>query len=323
MTLRRSWVGVGLFCLAATSVPGGSSPQAQAYPTGPVKFITQLAAGGGTDPAMRIVIDHLGRMWGRQTVLINQPGAGGALAARAAHSAAPDGHTLFMAVASTFTSLPVTQGNLPFNVDDFVPIGFVGEVPIAIAVTPKLPVKSLAELVTRSKDKPGSLNVGFGFPGGVTHLAAELFRKRSGAHLTTIAYPGSAQFMSDAISGRIQVIVDGLAGPLSGGQLKLLGIASRERVASHPDVPTVAETVPGFAATGWFVLVAPPGTPLAIVEKVSTDLQAALDDPGVRRKLSALDVSTRPMSPQGLRDFIRSEQQLWRPVIDQLGLASK
>jgi len=296
---------------------------AQTYPAAPVRFVTQLAAGTGTDPAMRIVVDQLGKMWGQQTVLVNQPGAGGTLAARSIAAASPDGHTLYMAVASTFTSLPVTQRNLPFNVDDFVPIGFVGEVPIAIAVTPTLPVNSLSELIAFSRKNPGKLNVGFGIIGGVTHLAAELFRKRSGADLTAVAYPGSAQAMSDVVSGRIQVFIDGLAGPIAGGQLKLLAIAAPERVTTHPDIPTVAETVPGFVATGWFVLVAPPRTPAGIVAKASDDLRIALSNAEVRQRLNALNVTTRVMSAQGLREFIRGEQKLWRPVIDQLGLATQ
>ena len=136
-------------------------------------------------------------------MLVNQPGAGGALAARAAAAAVPDGHTLYMAVASTFTSLPLTQRNLAINVDELVPIGFVGEVPIAIGVSPSLPVNSLPELVALSKRHPGKFNVGFGIPGGVTHLTAELLRQRSGADLTTVPYPGSAQATADAVSGRI------------------------------------------------------------------------------------------------------------------------
>jgi Tripartite tricarboxylate transporter family receptor len=125
MTAHRDWLQLGLLCLLATTASAGLPAQAETYPAAPVKFITQLSAGSGTDPAMRIVIDQLGRMWGQQTVLINQPGAGGAIAARAAATAAPDGHTLYMAVASTFTVLPEVQTNLPFNVNDFVPIGFV------------------------------------------------------------------------------------------------------------------------------------------------------------------------------------------------------
>src|SRR5437879_5308541 len=147
MTAHREWLRVGLLCLLATTAYAGSPAQAQTYPAGPVKFITQMGAGSGTDPAMRIVIDQLGKMWGQQTVLINQPGAGGALAARAAHSAAPDGHTLYMAIASTFTVLPQIQSNLPFDVSEYVPIGFVGEVPMAIAVTPAPPVNSLPALI--------------------------------------------------------------------------------------------------------------------------------------------------------------------------------
>jgi tripartite-type tricarboxylate transporter receptor subunit TctC len=170
MRAHREWFRLGLICLLATPVSIASSALAQTYPAGPVKFITQLAAGSGTDPAMRIVTDRLGKIWGQQTVLVNQPGAGGAIAARTAATAAPDGHTLFMAIASTFTILPVTQPNLAFNVNDFVPIGFVGEVPIAIAVSPTLPVNSLPELIAHSKGQPGGLDVAVGLRGGITHL---------------------------------------------------------------------------------------------------------------------------------------------------------
>ena len=323
MTAHSRWFRIGLLFLVATGEPEGSPAFAQSYPAAPVKFITPMAAGAGTDPAMRVVVDQLGKVWGQQTVLVNQPGAGGALAARAVATAAPDGHTLYMAVASTFTSLPLTQRNLAINVDEFVPIGFVGEVPIAIAVTPSLPVNSLSDLVALSKKHPGKFNVGFGIAGGVTHLTAELLRQRSGADLTTVPYPGAAQAMGDAVSGRIQVFVDGLAGPITGGQLKLLAIAAPQRVSTHPDIATVAETIPGFVATGWFVLVAPPRTPATIVAKASDDLRTALGNVEVRQRLNALNVSTRTMSTEGLGDFIRSEQKLWRPVIDQLGLAKQ
>jgi tripartite-type tricarboxylate transporter receptor subunit TctC len=321
MRAQREWFGLELLCLLATLVSIVSSAQAQTYPAGPVKFITQLAAGSGTDPAMRIVTDRLGKMWGQQTVLVNQPGAGGALAARAVAAAAPDGHTLYMAIASTFTVLPVTQPNL--NVNDFVPIGFVGEVPIAVAVSPGFPVNSLSELISSSKQQPGTLNVAIGLRGGITHLTAELFRGRSGADLTTVFYPGSAQAIGDVISGRVPILIDGLAGPIAGGQLKLLAIASTARMASRPEVPTVSETVPGFAASGWFVLVGPPGTPASIVEKVSDDLRAVLAQPDVKEKFDALSLSTRSMSPQELDQFIRSEQELWKPVINQIGLTAQ
>jgi tripartite-type tricarboxylate transporter receptor subunit TctC len=323
MTAHGRWLRIGSFCLVVTSASGTSTALAEPYPTAPVKFITSMAAGGGTDPAMRIVIDQLGRKWGQQTLLVNQPGAGGALATRAAINASPDGHTLYMAIASIFTSLPVVQPNLPFNVNDFVPIGFVGEVPIAIAVNPSFPANSILELVSLSKDRRGGLNVAIGQPGGATHLTTELFRSRSGAVLTSVPYPGIAQAMADVTSGRIPVAIDGLGGPIGGGQLRLLGITSPARLPSRPEIPTVAESVPGFVSTGWFVLVAPPGTPDSIVEKVRSDLYAVLDQPDVRQKLDALSISTRPMSPQQLREFIRSEQEVWRPVVDQVSKPSQ
>lgn len=247
MTAPRNWIHAGLFCVLAASA---SLAHAQTYPSGPVRFITPLPAGGGTDPAMRIVIDHLGKMWGQQTALVNQPGAGGALAVRTAAAAPPDAQTLLMAIASTYTSLPENQPDLVSPVNDLIPVGFVGEVPMAIAVTPALPVNSVPELVALSKKQAGGLNVALALRGGTTHLMTELLRIRSGADLTPVFYPAGAQALSDVISGRVQMTIDGLSGPVGGGQVRLLAIAN-ERVPSHADIPTVSETVPGFTATGW------------------------------------------------------------------------
>jgi tripartite-type tricarboxylate transporter receptor subunit TctC len=312
---------IGLVYLFAAFTPAGLSAHAQSYPAGPVRFITQLAAGGGTDPAMRVVIDHLGKMWGQQTTLVNQPGAGGAIAVRAAAAAAPDGYTLYMAIASTFLSLPEIQPNLDSTINDFVPIGFVGEVPMAIAVSRTLPVNTLPELIAYSRTQQGGLSMAIPNRGGMPHLAAELFRERSGAELTYVFYPGSAQAMSDVISGRVPTIIEGLAGPLAGGQVKLLAVASPARLASRPDLPTVSESLPGFVATGWFALVAPLGTPSAIVQKVSDDLRETLGRADVKQKFGELSLSTRPMTSQELGDFIQSERRLWKPVIKQIGAA--
>jgi len=269
---------------------------------------------------MRLVADRLGKLWGQQTVLVNQPGAGGALAARAVAEAPPDGYTLFMALASAFVVLPELQTNLPFNVNDFVPVGFVGEVPMAIAVSPTFQVHSLADLIAQSKRQPGGLNAAVAFRGGVPHLTTELFRTRSGANLTTIHYPSSAQSMTDVISGRVQIILEGLGGPVGGGQVKVLAVASPERLASRPDVPAVSETIPGFAASGWYVLVAPPRTPARIARKLNDDLRAVLALPEVKDKFGELNTSTRSLSPEQVGEFIRSEQQLWKPIVKRLGL---
>src|SRR6516162_9728782 len=185
-------------------------------------------------------------------------------------------YTLFLALASAFVVLPQTQRNLSFNVNDFVPVGFVAEAPMAIAVSPTLPVSNVSELIALSKKQPGGLNAAVSFRGGMPHLTTELFASRSGAALTSVHYPGSAQSVSDVISGRVQVITEGLGGPVGSGQVKLLGIASHHRLATRPDLPTVAETLPGFAASGWYVLVAPRGTQAPLVQKLNEDVRTVL-----------------------------------------------
>lgn len=281
-----------------------------------------MPAGIGTDPAMRIVAEKLGAMWGRPTAVINQPGAGGAIAARAALSAAPDGKTFLMAIASTFTVLPITEPDMAANISESVPVGFVGEVPMAVAVSPTLAVKSFAELIALSKQTPEGLNVAVEFPGGVPHLTIELLRTRTGARINPVFYVKGASSMSDVIAGRVPVMVQGLASPIAAGQLKLLAVASPARLPARPNLPTVSETVPGFESSGWFVLVAPHGTSSSIVEKVNRDLRAALSDPQVSGKLTALSISTRSLSPQQVADFLDSQKRLWTPIVMHLNLAT-
>ena len=319
MTVHGHWLRIGLLCILPLA-PAIAS--AQTYPTGPVRFITQQGAGGGTDAAMRMVTEALSRLWGQRAILINQPGAGGALAARTVAEAAPDGHTLFLALASAFVVLPETQPNLSFDVNDFVPVGFVAEAPMAIAVSPTLPVSNLSELVAFSKRQSGGLNTAVSFRGGVPHLAAELLASRSGAVLTSIHYPGSAKSLSDVVTGRVQVIVEGLGGPVGSGQVKVLAVASRDRLAARPDLPTVSETVPGFAASGWYIMVAPRGTPAPIVQKLNEDLRTVLARADIQQRLADLGSLTRALSPQQVGDFIRTEQNLWTPLVKRLHLAA-
>ena len=318
MIVPREWLRRVITGLLLTTAIVGSPARAQTYPIATVRIISPLGAGGATDVATRLVAEHLGKIWGQKAVVINQPGAGGAIAAHAAASAAPDGHTLFMAAASTFTSLPALQPGLPFQVNDFVPIGFVGEVPMAIAVNKDLPISSLAGLIALSKKQTAGLNIAAGFRGSMPHQTAILFRQRSGANLTPVFYQSQPQATTDVIAGRVPVTIEGMAGTIIKAPVKLLAIAARERLASRPDVPTVSDTLPGFTASGWFVLVAPRGTPAAIVEKVSKDLQAVLAQPDIRQRFNDLSLLTRSLSPQGLADFIRSEQELWKPVIKEI-----
>jgi tripartite-type tricarboxylate transporter receptor subunit TctC len=194
---------------------------------------------------------------------------------------------------------------------------------MAIAVTSTLPVNSLPELIAYSKQQSGGLSVAIPNRGSIPHMTTELFRTRSGASLTYVFYPGAPQALSDVLSGRVPVLIEGLGGPLATGQFKLLAVSATRRLTSRPSLATVSETVPGFAASGWFALVAPPRTPAAIVKKVSEDLSTVLAREDVKQKFNDFSLSMRTMSPHQLSEFISSERQLWQPVIKQMGLATQ
>lgn len=300
------------------------SAAAQDYPSKPVRIIMSPPAGNGPDVVGRIVADHLSKIWGQQAVVINQPGAGGALAVRAAGTALPDGHNLYFAVSSNFIALPELQAKLPFDVArDFVPIGFVGEQPFVVGVSPRLGVDSLSDLIALSKRKPGEINLAVGGRGGLPHLTGEWLRRASGSDMTVIHYPGLPQALTDLMAGRVHVYIESLsalAGAIAGAQIKPLAVTSKQRLPNRPDLPTVAETIPEFAAMGWFALMAPPATPQTYALKVSNDLRTALARPGLLQRFLELGTYTRPMSPAELKDFIQTQKQIWRPVINELSL---
>ena len=310
---------VSAFCLLVPSAPS----HAQNYPGAPVKLITQGAPASGPDVVARIVGDELARRWKQQVVVLNASGAGGSAAAKQAIQAPADGYTLYVPAASAYIVMPEMFPNLKIDMTgDFVPLGFIAEQPMVIAVAPSLNVNSLTELVALSKAKPGTINFASNARGTLPHLTAERFKSRTGADMTYIPYPGAAAGLQDLLGGRISMIVEGLGtllGAIQNGSLKPLAVSSLKRLDGFPDIPTVAETLPGFQATGWFVLVAPKGTPDAIVQQVNRDLNAALEAPAVKDKLGAMATIVRPMSVPDTAAFLRSEQEVWRPIVKQIG----
>lgn len=322
MNILQSFVA--LICFAMASVIAASVTWAEEFPSRPVKIIVQTAAGSSLDVMARLVAEPLSQKWGQQAIIINQPGAGGLIAARATAASPPDGYTLFLAGGSVFVVLSEVQRGLAFDVNDFVPIGFVAEQPYTLLASNTLGVHSVAELVALSMKQPGGLNSVAGTRGGLQHMTLEWFRKRSGANLNMIHYPGPAQAMNDVISGRVPVMMQTIApvaGIVAAGEVNLLAIASAERLPTYANTPTVSETIPGFTSSGWSILVAPQGTPAAIVEKINADLRLALARPEVIKKLEELGNYTRPMSPQELADFVHSEREIWRPIVTQIGIS--
>jgi tripartite-type tricarboxylate transporter receptor subunit TctC len=294
--------------------------QSQDYPTKPVTFITPAAAGNSPDVVTRIVADRLTQIWKQQIIVLNRPGAGGLIAAQAAAGVEKDGYTLYMSQASTFTVLPIEQeGKLTLNLQTaFVPIGLVGEQPIAIAVNKDVPANSIAELITLANKTPDGMLFGATNRGGQSHLTGELFRERAKANISFVHAVGASVSLNDVIAGRIPIMFEGLAGlepGIKGGGIRLLAVATRKRLPNVPDLPTIDETVPGVVSSGWLVLMAPAGTPAPIIQKVSADLRKVIAIPDVVERFQTLGTYTRDLTPTQTEEFIRSEEQLWWPIV--------
>jgi len=311
-------------CLALAVIVTAATAQAQDFPNRPVKIITDSAPGSAVDVILRVIADRLTAIWGQQVLPVNQPGAGGSIAVRLAASSAPDGYTLFIPALSTFVAPPGAAANLPIEVPrDFAPVGFLGGAPMFISAAPWLGATTLPELVAIAKRRPGELVYGTNGRGRLTHLTGELFASRAGIKLLMLPYSGgTAQVLNDVLGGRVPLVIEaysGIAGAIEAGTIKPLAVASPERMPDFPDLPTVAETLPGFVASGWQAMVAPAGTPAALVRKISDDLARALKDPAVNQRLVTFGRYNRPMSPTEVTAFIHGEQQTWKPILEQIG----
>jgi tripartite-type tricarboxylate transporter receptor subunit TctC len=317
--LRIAWLW-----LLTVSAAVEARAQTEPYPSKPVKIIADSAAGSTPDVVLRFVADRLTQMWGQQLLVVNHPGAGGSIAARIAAEAPPDGYTLYMPVLSTFVALPGAAANLPLKVPrDFIAIGFAAENPMFVAAAPSAGITSVADLIARAKQRPGELSYAVTGVGRLTHLAGELLQSQAGIKLQMVPYTGGpAHAIGDVISGRVAFIIEGysgVAGAIQSGSIKAIAVASVKRLGEFPDLPTVAETIPGFSATGWQVLVAPPGTPDNIIRKVSQDLREVVSAPDLQKKIAARGSYARAMSPAETTAFIQAQQSLWQPALDQIG----
>jgi tripartite-type tricarboxylate transporter receptor subunit TctC len=309
--------------LLALSASLSTPAQAQDYPTRPVKIISDSAPGSAVDVTLRMVADRLGQVWGQQVLPVNQPGGGGVISARVAAEAVPDGYTLYMPALSVFLPAPGKAANTALELPrDFAPIGSVTEQPMFIAAAPSLGVSTLPELIALAKRRPGEISYAVTGVGRLTHLTGELLQLRTGIKLLLVPYSGGpSHSLNDIMGGRIQFIIEayqGLAGAIQGGNLKPLAVASAQRLPDFPDLPTVAETVPGFVAMGWQGLMAPVGTPETIIRKASEDLRKVISDPALKAQLAGRGSYPVAMSPTEVTAFIQDQQRQWSPVLQQL-----
>lgn len=323
--MKRRQYGVGVIGLFLLALPMGPAAHAQAstYPAKPVTIISDAAPGSSPDFAARLIGGGLGKLWGPQVIVVNRPGANGSIAAHAASDVVPDGYALFMASLSTFVALPTVAPNLPLKLPrDFLPIGFTALQPMFVAVSPTLGITTLPQLIARAKKEPGKISIAVSGVGRLTHLTGELLKDKAGINLLSVPYTtGEAIAIGDVASGRVSMIIEGysgIIGAVQAGKVKLIAVASPERLAEFPDLPTVAETIPGFSAAGWFALLAPKGTPAPIISKASADLAKVMNDPDIKKRLAATGSYARAMTPEQTLAFVNEQQKTWEPVVKKV-----
>ncbi len=320
--MQRQCIRMAGLLLLAMVATDSASAQTD-YPNNSVRLISDSGPGGGVDTALRIIAGGMTRYWKQQVVIVNLPGAAGSISTTVASQAAPDGYTLYAPAISVFLAVPGKAPNLPLMVPrDFAPVGFTFDQPLAIAVSPKLGVKTLQELIDLARKKPGELSYAVTGVGRFTHLAGELLQLRTGIKLQMIPYSGnSTQAIADVYAGRIPIMLEGYTGlepAFQSGNLVPLAVGTARRLPSVPDLPTIAETVPDLIATGWNVVLTPNGTPEPIIAKASEALRAALEMADVRELLAVRGSFARPMSPNEVIAFIRDQQILWKPAIERI-----
>jgi tripartite-type tricarboxylate transporter receptor subunit TctC len=303
------------------------SAAAADFPSKPVRFITGANPGSTGDVLGRVLGDNLSTLWKQPVIVDNRPGGGGVIASQATLAAPADGHTVCICAGSYVTITPATTANMPYDVDkDFTPIAFVAEIPLVIGARPDLPYKTLAQLIAYAKANPDKINYAANTPGTFPHLATEYFSQRAGIQMHFIPYKGSAPALTDLFGGRLDLVVEGVAalgGAIKAGQLRALGVTSTRRDPTLPDVPALAETIPGFSAIGFYVVLAHAKTPEPLSAKLSDDFRQVLAKPEVAAKLAETGNYVRPMTRAEVAAFIKRERETWGAVIQKLGFAPR
>ena len=312
------WLGAWLLLLILSIFAVGLA-RAGDYPDRPVKMIVPFAAGGTADAVPRLVGDWLSRKWGQPVVIENRTGAGGNIGAEAVYHSPPDGYTL---LASPPPPLVINQNlypNLGFDPARFEPIIVMAHVPNALIVNPtKLEASNVAELVTYLQKHPDKVTAATQGNGTTSHLTAELFQVMAKVKMRFIPYRGSAPALQGLLAGDVDLMFDnlGVSLPLvESGQLRLLAVASAQRLPSLPDVPAIAEMFRGFEAVAWYAIVAPPGTPKSVVDKINADVDEALRQPELQNHLRKLSAVPFGGSPERAANYMRQEIERWGSVI--------
>jgi tripartite-type tricarboxylate transporter receptor subunit TctC len=292
--------------------------RAQSYPARPVRILVGFPAGGTTDIAARLIAQALSERLGQQFIIENRPGAATNLATEAVVRAPPDGHTLLAAVASNAVNASLYE-KLNFNfIRDIAMVAGIVSSPLVLEVHPSVPVKTVPELITFAKSNPGKISMASFGTGTSSHVTGELFKMMAGVNMLHVPYRGSAPMVTDLIGGQVQAAVDNLPASIEhikAGKLRPLAVTTATRSETLPEIPTVAEFLPGFEASAWIAVGAPRDTPSQIVDKLNREINAALADPRMKARLAELGGTSLLGSPTDLTKFVAEEIEKWSKVV--------
>ena len=297
------------------------------WPTRPIRIIVGFAAGGSTDVTARVVAQALSQRLGQQVFVENRPGAGGNIGAEAVAQAEPDGYTLLLTTNGTLAANPSLYKTLPFDVKkDFAPIALTARVPNLLVVNPSVPANNVAEFIAYAKANPGKLNFGSSGNGTSLHIAGELFNKLAGVNMTHVPYRGGALVLTDLLGGQIQLMFEPVVEVVEqvrAGKVKALGVTTVKRSTLLPDVPTIAETLPGYEITSWNGLLAPAATPPDIITRLNRATDDALHSKEVQEKLAEQGSEPVGNTPEEFKAFIASELVKWRRLVEVSGAVAQ
>jgi tripartite-type tricarboxylate transporter receptor subunit TctC len=312
------------FAIALVAAAGAARAQSD-YPAKPIHMIIPLAAASAVDSAARIVAQRMSESLGQQIVIENQPGAAGLIGAERLAKSAPDGYTIGAFNDSILTMVPNMHAKLPWDpVKDFDPVSLVGVIEWGLVTGPGTPYRNAADVIAAAKANPGKLDFGSGGNGSPQHVGMALFASTAGISLTHVPYKGATQAAVGVAAGEVPLGLQGLgtvAGLINSGKLKLIGVGTAARLPAFPDVPTISESgLPGFAFRSWFVVVAPAGTPRAIVAKLNAEIRKAIADPVVRDKLVQQGFTVVGSSPEELGAMTRDQLARYAKLMKQAGI---
>lgn len=308
---------------AALALAAFASPASAEYPERPITLIVPFAPGGSTDLVARVVAQKMSEILKQQVVVENRGGAGGSLGAGVVAKADPDGYTILMATVATHALNPALYKKIAYNAEtDFTPITLLVNVPNVLTVNPKFEAKSVKELIDMAKKDPGKYSYASSGNGSPLHLSGVLFNKLAGIDLAHIPYKGSGPALVDVIAGQVPIQFDNLPSSIEhikGGRLRALGVTTAKRVPQMPDVPAIAETLPGYETYSWNALFGPKGMSPEIVKKLNAAGVEALKDPAVKKKLEDATAVIVGSTPEELGEFVKKELAKWTPIVKESG----